>query len=93
MTYVAAHKLHSGPSSDHKLFVSHYGTPCSIGTQFSPDPSLHQCAYLEDPKVDEEGGVASAVEHADQDATKDSDDDNRGKVLQLSHAVGGAYRG
>ena len=28
MTYVAAHKLRSGPSSDHKLFYSHYGTPC-----------------------------------------------------------------
>ena len=30
MTYVAAHKFHSGPSSDHKLFYIHYGTPCSL---------------------------------------------------------------
>ena len=32
MTYVAAHKLRSGPSSDHKLFNSHYGTPCTTTT-------------------------------------------------------------
>ena len=28
MRYVTAHMLHSGPSSNHKLFLSHYGTPC-----------------------------------------------------------------
>ena len=40
MTYVAAHKLRSGPSSAHKLFYSHYGNPVS------PLPMNRFCSML-----------------------------------------------